>query len=531
LSSAAERSWTGRLWLAVALLVCAVGGCQWDVGGLDIQLVRTARADKDPLDPEVIGVRRLRVRLEGEGLSPRVVDVDAASATARAFSNLPVGQRVRVTVEGLDGSGYVRSRGASLPFEVREGERTLFLYLSLVGEFSGPPSATEVSAPGFGQRFRTALRSGKGRSFHAAAALPDGLVLLAGGVAAEETIDPLGRRDAAVALRSAERFDPTAGALLLDSPWPECGADERLCLSADRVFFGLDRLPGRDTCLAVGGEPIDSEFAAETYEPAEVRFFPARVGLARPRSRAGQAAFADPTHALVVAGGQDAAGMPLDSVEVFDAAQGQFREVGRLAEPRVAPAVVATPEGALVIGGWSEFADWPALGEPRRVASGRIDRVSFPSGVPRVEPLGALLHARAEASAVLLPGPGGRVLVCGGLQNALDTLASCELVDPATGATEESVNVLVPRYRHTATVLEDGRVLVAGGFARGGASSALNSALLLDPLGGRVAVRLTMIARRAGHTASLLENGMLLLVGGQGANGQAAVEDYELYNP
>jgi hypothetical protein len=514
---------------ALGLALAALGaGCQWDVGRLDIQLVHTAVEGQNPLD----GVRWLRVRVEGEGMSPRVAEVDASAAAAEAFSALPVGQVVRVKVEGLNGSGYVQSRGLSRPFEVREGDQTLYLYMSLVGVFSGPPSATEVSAPGFADRFRTSSRSGEGRAFHAGAELPDGVVLLAGGVGAEVQDDPLARRDASAVLQSAERFDPTAGAFLLDSTWPGCVADERLCLSAGRAFFSLDRLAGRDTLLAVGGEPVDSEFAAETYEPEDVRFFPARVGMAKPRTRAGQVALPEPERAVVIAGGLDAAGLPLASVEVFDATLGTFAEIGALGEARAAPAMVSTPDGVLVIGGWSTFRDWPVAQAEDRTASARIDRIRFEGGTPHVESLGSLLHARAEASAVLLPdrGDGARVFVCGGLPGPGDALDSCELIDPATGASAESSRVL-PRYRHTATLLDDGRVLIAGGFNKGGPASAYNRAEILDPLGGRVTVYPGMVANRAGHTAHLLQNGMVLLVGGQGVNGQPAIEDYELFNP
>ncbi|HSA23624.1 MAG TPA: kelch repeat-containing protein, partial [Myxococcota bacterium] len=219
------------------------------------------------------------------------------------------------------------------------------------------------------------------------------------------------------------------------------------------------------------------------------------------------------------------------SVEVFDASLGTFSEVGALGEARVAPAMVATPEGVLVIGGWTTFREWPVEQAEDRTASARIDRITFDGG-PRVESLGSLLHARAEASAVLLPdqGEGARVFVCGGLPGPGDALDSCELVDPATGASAESSRVL-PRYRHTATLLDDGRVLIAGGFNDDGPASAYNNAQILDPLGGRVTVRKDMVAKRAGHTAHLLRNGMVLLVGGQGANGQPAIEDYELFNP
>jgi hypothetical protein len=521
---------SGRIelrWLLLGALISCGPGCQWDVGSVDIRLVYSTREDQNPLDPVRVGVRKLRLRVEGDSISPRVTEL-ALGEDGGGFADIPVGERIRVMVEGLDGSGYVRSRGVSAPIVTEAREQALFLYLSLVGELSGPPSTTELSAPGFAERYRTRMRTGAGRAFHAAADLPDGLLLVAGGVGQEPRGDPLARRLAASVFRTAERFDPTAGAFLQDEPGEACASGDRLCLQAGRAFFGFTLLPGRETLLAVGGEPIDAEFAAETFEPGLARFYPARVGLARPRSRAAVVALDSPERAQLVVGGVDAAGQLLDAIELFDAERGLYAEVGRLSEARAGPAAVLTPVGVLVLGGFRRFEEWPTLGEPVRDPSGRIDRVTFGGGGVVVESLGELAEPRAEASAVWL---GGEVLVCGGLSGALTTLASCELVDPRTGLSRPTDSVLFPRYRHTATPLEDGRVLVAGGFALGGVSAALNSAVLLDPLGGRRPVRLTMVARRAGHTASALGNGMVLLAGGQAESGAPAIEDYELFNP
>ncbi len=73
---------------------------------------------------------------------------------------------------------------------------------------------------------------------------------------------------------------------------------------------------------------------------------------------------------------------------------------------------------------------------------------------------GSLATARNYHTATLLPN--GKVLVAGGLATS-GRLASAELYDPATGSWSPTGNLATARYRHTATLLPNGKVLVAGG--------------------------------------------------------------------
>ncbi len=74
--------------------------------------------------------------------------------------------------------------------------------------------------------------------------------------------------------------------------------------------------------------------------------------------------------------------------------------------------------------------------------------------------------------------PNGKVLVAGGY--GAGTLASAELYDPATGDVERHRPLDTAREVHTATLLPNGKVLVAGGYDAG----ALASAELYDPATG-----------------------------------------------
>ena len=73
---------------------------------------------------------------------------------------------------------------------------------------------------------------------------------------------------------------------------------------------------------------------------------------------------------------------------------------------------------------------------------------------------GSLATARDYHTATLLPN--GKVLVAGGVDNT-DVLASAELYDPASGTWTATGSLATARYYHTATLLPNGKVLVAGG--------------------------------------------------------------------
>src|SRR6266496_3975769 len=92
------------------------------------------------------------------------------------------------------------------------------------------------------------------------------------------------------------------------------------------------------------------------------------------------------------------------------------------------------------------------------------------------------------------------------------TSASDALAQGGTWAATGSLNTA--RVRHTASLLPNGMVLVAGGFDTSGFFT--SSAELYDPASGTWTATGSLNTGRYGHTASLLPNGMVLVAGGFG---------------
>jgi HYR domain/Galactose oxidase, central domain len=143
--------------------------------------------------------------------------------------------------------------------------------------------------------------------------------------------------------------------------------------------------------------------------------------------------------------------------------------------------------------------------------SKQVEELTNPLVVPRTG------HAATVLS-------DGRVFITGGHDSAGNIVAVSEIFDPATETSTGSATLTTPRVNHTATLLADGKVLVAGGT---GASGAVNSAEIFDPANASAGFRTlsaTMGAARERHTATLLSNSTVLIAGGD-TGGTAEIFD------
>jgi N-acetylneuraminic acid mutarotase len=149
-------------------------------------------------------------------------------------------------------------------------------------------------------------------------------------------------------------------------------------------------------------------------------------------------------------------------------------------------------------------------------------------------PGATLITGRAQHTATLLPT--GKVLVAGGVDAHGVATATAELFDPIANRWSVAAPMSTGRTEHTATVLNDGRVLVVGGFhEKDPLGETLNNAEIYDPQHNRWTPAASMTFRRARHTATLLPDGRVLVLGGVSSTsdliGWTLPDVGELYDP
>ena len=155
----------------------------------------------------------------------------------------------------------------------------------------------------------------------------------------------------------------------------------------------------------------------------------------------------------------------------------------------------------LVVGGGGEGYASQKTADLYDPATGRFSRT------------GSMKTGRWLQTATLLQD--GRVLVAGGSSPQDSVYNSAETYDPATGTFRSAGSMGEGRQQHTATLLPDGRVFIAGGYWSDGQKwRVLSSTEMFDPATGNFSPIGSMGAPRDGHTATLLNDGRILIAGG-----------------
>ncbi len=139
----------------------------------------------------------------------------------------------------------------------------------------------------------------------------------------------------------------------------------------------------------------------------------------------------------------------------------------------------------------------------------------------RVDLAGKMLAPRSAHTATLLPD--GRILLAGGMVSVTGEevlAASAELYDPKTGRSTPTGDMSVARAGHTATLLSHGDVLLTGG-------GVTSSAELYQPATGRFISAGNLNVERERHAATLLKNGKVLITGGSVSSPSAVAELFD----
>jgi hypothetical protein len=219
---------------------------------------------------------------------------------------------------------------------------------------------------------------------------------------------------------------------------------------------------------------------------------------------------------VLVTGGNGSNDTAISSTELYDPELGTWAFTGAMTNARAGHTATLLPNGQVLVAcGTDAFGSLSSAELYDPVAGMWI-------------PTGALKAARFAHTATLLPN--GTVLIVGSPLPFTST-NSAELYDPITGSWTLTGQMVYPRFGHTATLLPDGKVLVVGGtFAGCSGSCKASQAELYDPTFGTWTAIGSLNAARSGHTATLLPNGKVLVAGGQGDGFPSGAELYDPAN-
>ena len=218
-----------------------------------------------------------------------------------------------------------------------------------------------------------------------------------------------------------------------------------------------------------------------------------------------------------------AGGWSTGPAELYDPATGKFTLTGSLQEPRVGQQATLLTDGTALIAGGTAPIDGLYSVEVYDPASKSFGSKST-----------FLKTARTDQASAQLPD--GRLLLTGGEDFALSVLSSAEIYDPATGVSSLTGSMLKPRHGHTATLLPNGNVLIVGGFSdssvTGSGAKLVSTAEIYNPAAGTFSSTSSPNLARAYHTATLLPSGQVLITGGATLGGSLSpTSSAELYDP
>jgi len=332
------------------------------------------------------------------------------------------------------------------------------------------------------------------RSDATATLLDNGMVLIAGGMASGNY------------LSEAELYNPASGTFTVTGSMKTA----RELHSATLLNSGM--------VLIVGGYNSGGFLSsAELYDPVSGTFT-LTGSLNTPRRLAPTILLQDGT--VLIAGGAGATDplVALASAEIYDPVAGTFTPTGSMNVAR------RLTTGTMLDNGMVLFAG----GTNTNVTLGSAELYNPATGAFTLT--GSLNTARCYHTATLLDN--GMVLIAGGetLSGSSDVaLASAEMYNPANGIFTATGNLNTARVDPTATLLNNGTVLLTGGYTPSGTSNdPLSSAEVFDPVAGTLATTGSLNSARATQTATLLPNGTVLVEGGFDADGSlASAEFYE----
>jgi N-acetylneuraminic acid mutarotase len=376
-------------------------------------------------------------------------------------------------------------------------------------------TSNEVFDPQTSTWSTSPLALGTARTGHTAALLPGDIVVVAGGKATASTN---------TGLSAAEEFDPTkpvVSSTATLSPG-SCQNCTTTVLSTGKVLVagGLN-----------GSGPVAT---AELYDPVTGNWSSTGSMV---HARAFHTAALLPTGQVLVAGGQGAGGTSLSSTELYDSSTGTWASDTLPGAPlpmnvaRQKHTMTVLPSGNLLVVGGQDASSNPLSSVEEYFVASNTWVGASPMFTARYSHTATLMPSTATNSQTVPP----QILVAGGETGVNTATGSAELYNTATGQWSQVLpGLTTARASHTASLLPNGNVLIAGGDTfTGGTSGATASAEIYNLTGasaGTITLAGVMTTAREQHTATVLPSGVVLVAGGSATASGSAIGSAELYD-
>jgi hypothetical protein len=315
------------------------------------------------------------------------------------------------------------------------------------------------------------------RTFHTATLLLDGRVLIAGGNFGDNG-----------STNSAELYDPSTGAFSPTGP-----------MTTGRALHTATLLADGKVLIAGGGFGNNaSPNSADLYDPSTGTF--TAIG-----DMAAAHSFATLLNngKVLMSGGAPSS---TANAELYDPATGTFTAAGDYATPATLMTATSLADGRVLLTGCKPNCGSDSYTDIAQLYDPATDTFSFAGST-------GAAFGQTET-----PLPNGKVLFAGGSSDNGYPYSNAQLYDPSSAAFTPTGYMTKARHTHTATLLPDGTVLIAGGGldldGPAPCCVTIQTAESYDPITGTFGSVTSMIAARGYQTATLLNDGRVLLAGG-----------------
>jgi hypothetical protein len=391
-------------------------------------------------------------------------------------------QDLTASVTWVSSSNAVASISSSgLAAGVATGSSTI---TASSGSFSGT-AAVSVQA--------TTVSLNTSRYQHSATLLDNGTVLVAGGINCSSV-------GSCSYLSSSEIYNPNSGSFTYTGSLATARAAPAVLLGNGKVLIA-----GGYSCDASGN--CASLQSAEIYDPASGAFSTAGNMTV---ARSGHTATLLGNGKVLIAAGETCSSATscatLSTAEVYDPVAGSFTTTGSLIAARFNASAILLTSGQVLLAGGFDGTNYPAVAELYDPVAGTISTT------------GSLNTPRENATATIFDS--AVVLIAGGSTCSSPGCPTATTEEYDTNGyfyytTYPTGNMTVARFDQTATLLTNGQVLLAGGYDSCVTSCTSDSTTeVFSPYSGSFTASQNLSAGRSGHTATLLTDGSVLLAGG-----------------